>query len=55
MGSAPRGYFDVDQVGMCYPDPDGDPGRYALKARAAGGSSVVSLRQEPGQSSSPVS
>ena len=32
----PRGYFDIDQVGMCYPEPVDDPGRYALKARAAG-------------------
>lgn len=32
----PRGYFDVDQVGMCYPEVAEDPGRYALKARAAG-------------------
>lgn len=31
-----RGYFDVDQVGMCYPERDDDPGRHALKARAAG-------------------
>jgi len=32
----PRGYFDIDQVGMCYPEPADDPGRYALKAGAAG-------------------
>lgn len=32
----PRGYVDVDQVGMCYPEPADDPGRYALKARALG-------------------
>lgn len=32
----PRGYVDVDQVGMCYPEPPGDPGRHALKARAVG-------------------
>lgn len=32
----PRGYVDVDQVGMCAPAPADDPGRYALKARAAG-------------------
>ena len=36
MSGEPRGYFDIDQVGMCYPEPEGDPGRYALKARAAG-------------------
>ena len=35
LSSEARGYFDVDQVGMCYPEPEGDPGRYALKARAA--------------------
>ena len=32
----PRGYVDVDQVGMCYPEPADDPGRHALKARAVG-------------------
>lgn len=32
----PRGYFDIDQVGMCSPAPADDGGRYALKARAAG-------------------
>ncbi len=36
MSGEPCGYFDIDQVGMCYPEPEGDPGRYALKARAAG-------------------
>jgi hypothetical protein len=35
LSGEPRGYFDVDQVGMSSPDPEGDPGRYALKARAA--------------------
>ena len=35
LSGEPRGYVDVDQVGMCFPDPGGDPGRYALKARAA--------------------
>ena len=35
LSGEPRGYFDIDQVGMCYPEPDDDPGRYALKARAA--------------------
>lgn len=35
LSGEPRGYFDVDQVGMCHPDPEGDPGRYALKAQAA--------------------
>lgn len=32
----PRGHFDIDQVGMCSPESADDPGRYALKARAAG-------------------
>lgn len=36
MRGKPRAYFDVDQVGMCYPEPTGDPGRFALKTRAAG-------------------
>lgn len=36
LSGEPRGYFDVDQIGMCHPDPEGDPGPYALKARAAG-------------------
>lgn len=31
-GAAPA-YVDVDQVGMCYPPPPGDPDRHALKAR----------------------
>ncbi len=29
-------YVDVDQVGICYPPPTGDPGRHALKARNLG-------------------
>lgn len=36
LSGEPRGYFDIDQVGMCSPEPANDPGRYALKARAAG-------------------
>lgn len=36
LSGEPRGYFDIDQVGMCFPEPADDPGRYALKARAAG-------------------
>lgn len=28
------GYVDIDQLGMCLPEPAGDPGRYRLKARA---------------------
>jgi adenylylsulfate kinase-like enzyme len=29
----PAGYADIDQLGMCYPEPASDPGRYHLKAR----------------------
>jgi len=36
LSGEPRGYLDIDQVGMCSPEPADDPGRYALKARAAG-------------------
>lgn len=28
----PAGYVDIDQVGMCYPEPAYDPGRYLMKA-----------------------
>lgn len=28
------GYVDIDQVGMCYPAPNDDPDRWALKERA---------------------
>jgi hypothetical protein len=31
-GSAPA-YVDIDQLGMCSPEPSGDPGRWALKDR----------------------
>ncbi|RMI46247.1 P-loop NTPase family protein [Streptomyces triticirhizae] len=27
----PVGYVDIDQLGMIYPEPEGDPGRYRLK------------------------
>ncbi|ARX81660.1 hypothetical protein SMD44_01058 [Streptomyces alboflavus] len=47
----PAGYADVDQLGICHPDPASDPGRHALKAanlgaviahfRAAGARCVV--------------
>lgn len=47
----PAGYVDVDQLGICHPDPAFDPGRHALKAadldaavarfRAAGARCVV--------------
>jgi hypothetical protein len=39
----PTGYVDIDQLGMCYaapsadnwaPEPESDPGRHRLKARA---------------------
>jgi hypothetical protein len=30
----PSGFVDIDQLGMCYPPPDGDPDRWALKERA---------------------
>ncbi len=36
LDGVPRAYFDVDQLGMCCPDPQDDPGRGVLKARAAG-------------------
>ncbi|MEW9263761.1 AAA family ATPase [Kineococcus endophyticus] len=35
LAGEPRAYFDVDQVGMCYPEREDDPDRYALKARSA--------------------
>lgn len=28
------GFADIDQLGMCFPEPAGDQGRYRLKARA---------------------
>lgn len=31
----PRAFFDVDQIGICYPEPEGDPGRHRLKTRTA--------------------
>lgn len=27
------GYVDIDQLGMCFPEPDGDPGRHRVQAR----------------------
>jgi adenylylsulfate kinase-like enzyme len=27
------GYADADQLGMCYPEPASDPGRYRIQAR----------------------
>jgi adenylylsulfate kinase-like enzyme len=45
------GYVDIDQLGMCYPEPESDPGRYRMAAqnlgavvagyRAAGARAVV--------------
>lgn len=29
-------YVDIDQLGICYPEPAGDPGRHRLKARNLG-------------------
>jgi adenylylsulfate kinase-like enzyme len=29
------GYVDIDQLGMCYPEPARDPGRYRMKERNA--------------------
>ena len=33
-GGEPVAYVDIDQLGMCYPPPQGDPFRWALKERA---------------------
>jgi hypothetical protein len=30
------GYADIDQLGICYPEPPADPGRHLLKARNLG-------------------
>ena len=30
------GYVDIDQLGMFYPEPPGDPGRHRIKARNLG-------------------
>lgn len=30
-------YVDIDQLGMCYPSPDGDPDRWVLKERVLAG------------------
>jgi len=30
------GYVDVDQLGICYPEPASDPGRHRMKARNLG-------------------
>uniref|UniRef100_UPI000AD08546 AAA family ATPase n=1 Tax=Streptomyces sp. SBT349 TaxID=1580539 RepID=UPI000AD08546 len=45
------GFVDIDQVGMCFPEPEGDPGRHRMQAenlgavvdgfRAAGATCVV--------------
>ncbi|MBF5080949.1 AAA family ATPase [Quadrisphaera sp. INWT6] len=35
LAGRPRSYVDVDQLGMCYPEPRDDGARSALKARSA--------------------
>ena len=30
------GYVDIDQLGICYPEPSSDPGRHRMKARNLG-------------------
>jgi hypothetical protein len=30
------GFADIDQLGMCYPAPESDPGRYQMQARNLG-------------------
>jgi adenylylsulfate kinase-like enzyme len=30
------GYIDIDQLGMCYPEPVADPGRHRMKAQNLG-------------------
>ncbi|HET7019074.1 MAG TPA: hypothetical protein VFI65_34465 [Streptosporangiaceae bacterium] len=42
------GYVDIDQLGMCYPEPAADPGRYRLKAGNLG--AVVANYQTAGAS-----
>ncbi|HXS65237.1 MAG TPA: hypothetical protein VN767_20480 [Streptosporangiaceae bacterium] len=42
------GYVDIDQLGMCYPEPPADPGRYRLKAGNLG--AVVANYQAAGAS-----
>jgi hypothetical protein len=29
-------FVDIDQLGMCYPEPEFDPGRYGMKGRKPG-------------------
>ncbi|UZN03808.1 hypothetical protein [Cellulomonas sp. S1-8] len=36
LDGEPRGYLDIDQLGICYPQPHDDAERRAMKARAAG-------------------
>ncbi|MDX3225616.1 hypothetical protein [Streptomyces sp. ME19-01-6] len=36
LGRAGAGYVDVDQLGMCFPEPAADPGRYLMQARNVG-------------------
>lgn len=37
--------LDIDQVGICFPEPDDDPGRYRLKARALAALAAVRERE----------
>jgi adenylylsulfate kinase-like enzyme len=47
-------YVDIDQLGICYPAPAADPGRYRMKARNLGGV-VANFRAEgAGVSSCPA-
>jgi adenylylsulfate kinase-like enzyme len=41
----PTGYVDIDQLGICYPEPASDPGRHKLKARNLA-AVVANLRAE---------
>ncbi|GAA4918708.1 AAA domain-containing protein [Stackebrandtia albiflava] len=40
------GYVDVDQLGMCYPESEADPGRYRLKLRNL--AAVVAAQRDHG-------
>jgi molybdopterin-guanine dinucleotide biosynthesis protein len=40
------GYVDIDQLGMSFPEPDSDPGRYRLAAENLG--AVVAGHHETG-------
>lgn len=36
LNGSSRAYFDIDQMGICFPEPADDPGRFRLKTRNAG-------------------